>query len=1705
MPNDTTRQPFVDHARRHPGRGSAGNTLPVRREITRQAIDSSDLPNTADAQCDLGNAFRASGQLDQAIAAYSRALQFEPGSSEVLNNLGDALRARGRVGEALIACRKAIQGRPDFAEAYNNLGNVLRDMGKFDESIAAYTRAAQLRPEMHSIHNNLGIVLRIQGRLDEAASEYERAIGLNPDYAKAHSNLGSVLRETGRPEEAVRSCERAIELRPNFAQAHYNLARALATSERWAEAVAAYEATIELEPTHSGAHHHLGDAFQKTGQLQNAIASYWRAIELDPADATTYCNLGHALKDSGQVDEAILAYGKAIELKPDRVDPYFNLGNALRDKGRFDEAIDAYRQALVLRPGVATIHNHLGVALTHLGQLDEAIESFSTAVHLKPDYAKAHNNLGTALRDQGRLEESVVACQTATDLKPDYGMAFYNLAKALKDLGRLDEAITAYSHATRLQPDFAEAFNNLGNILKDRGELDDAIAAYSRAIALKPHLAGAQTNLDAALREQELPAEIIPESDFAVAEPDPVEQPATDMIDASVSVDSLATSHVLSEVQEAEASVTSSPDSLLEEPLTDGEVITGSLVPIEAIVSLSEISPALAALPDLIDEMPDLPEVSAPISHEHHEAASDTAPSEAVSVPLAVMGDDDAQGALAQETPDAVTIAGSLNDDERSHAELLERQIPACPSRESQESADSARDERVSDVAQGGNQIAPGIEDADIQRSIAHGDLAPVADAVSSTENPAAPAESPELDDARPFLLDDYMPVLHEQNVAATHGESLEWPSAPEAVSAPPEDIEVLSHVAEIAADVEVLSEQLTAGEAALPTVASVPNVAVSDSTEAPSIESNSPDVLDEMPVLPEVEVAAADANTLELPASEITETSVDETLAETALPIDGIAHAEFLDHAKAAEDFHGELLARSSDAYTAFSQEEATQGDSVVDAETLEVPEPSAADRLPAPEANPIPEATTFESEELPEVREQIESEPAELEISKPPSDEDPNGFVGSASANEMIATPTAVPTQSIPSAEADPTNCATFLPEEATLVDRVVDAGTSEVPEPSAADRWPAPEASPIPEATTSESEELAEVRGEIEPEPAAPVISQSTYPITLQEDPNAFVWSASADEIVGISTDISTYTIPSAEADPTHYSITAETAAMTEATTSDSEELAKVGGEFESGPTEPAISQPRSAITRDADSNTYVGSASADEIVAISGHVSIQTIPSAEADPTNFFGEMAPHIDGAVDAGALGVSERSTVDCAAAPETIAIQEATPSAPEELLEVFEEAEPQAAEPLTSTVQDAFVEPETSNEIPAVGSASADEIVGNSADMSSQTIPSAEADRTNLIEDETHVDGAVHASVFGVAEPLIVAEELLEVFEQAELPPPEPVTSTVQDAFVEPEASDDTASHSHNDSTVTVTAPADVIVNQEVISVAEPIAAPAEQPPPVPPELPTPVRARRVRRSALPRAIGRFDSPAMPRFIDHEVVAENPRAAEEEREVANANIVAERPPSTPSDASAMAATASTVPNVFAVDTAISGDRTLLKSFLELQTEMSNPFATEPVGDVGSVAPNESPPKKSLPAPSGPATAPTEADASVTAIADSQLGDAFRAEGPLEEAIASYRKALALRPDLPEAYSNLGSALQEAQQSAEAVTVYRQAVSLWPSDADLHFSLGEALQKNGQLEEAIASYRQAVALRPDFAEAYFNLGNALRDLRNKEA
>ena len=113
------------------------------------------------------------------------------------------------------------------------------------------------------------------------------------------------------------------------------------------------------------------------------------------------------------------------------------------------------------------------------------------------------------------------------------------------------------------------------------------------------------------------------------------------------------------------------------------------------------------------------------------------------------------------------------------------------------------------------------------------------------------------------------------------------------------------------------------------------------------------------------------------------------------------------------------------------------------------------------------------------------------------------------------------------------------------------------------------------------------------------------------------------------------------------------------------------------------------------------------------------------------------------------------------------------------------------------------------------------------------------------------------------------------------------------------------------------------------------------------------------------------------------------------------------------------------------------------------------------------------------------------------ANAHNNLGLALVAQGKIGAAITHYERALVLNPDYVDAHNNLGIALVANCRIDDAVAHYERALALKPDCANTHCILGIALAAQGRIDDAVARYERALFLQPDFAEAHYNLGIVL--------
>jgi tetratricopeptide (TPR) repeat protein len=108
------------------------------------------------------------------------------------------------------------------------------------------------------------------------------------------------------------------------------------------------------------------------------------------------------------------------------------------------------------------------------------------------------------------------------------------------------------------------------------------------------------------------------------------------------------------------------------------------------------------------------------------------------------------------------------------------------------------------------------------------------------------------------------------------------------------------------------------------------------------------------------------------------------------------------------------------------------------------------------------------------------------------------------------------------------------------------------------------------------------------------------------------------------------------------------------------------------------------------------------------------------------------------------------------------------------------------------------------------------------------------------------------------------------------------------------------------------------------------------------------------------------------------------------------------------------------------------------------------------------------------------------------------LGDAFRMLDKLDDAIACYKKAIALDAKHVGAHANLGVALHDQKKLDKAIACFKKAIDINPNYAFAHNNLGLALRDQKKLDEAIACFKKAIDIDPTFAAAYCNLGDDLR-------
>jgi Flp pilus assembly protein TadD len=172
----------------------------------------------------LGIALASEGRLEDAVAAYRRAIEADPRDALAHANLGAALAAAGRVQDAGDELVTALRLDPGLAGAHRTLGMLLAQRGDFAGAEGHFREIVARDPESAMDRTDLANAILEQGRVDEAVSLYREVLASDPRYLDARLNLAHALQRAGRRDEALSELREAVRLDPENVDARRALA-----------------------------------------------------------------------------------------------------------------------------------------------------------------------------------------------------------------------------------------------------------------------------------------------------------------------------------------------------------------------------------------------------------------------------------------------------------------------------------------------------------------------------------------------------------------------------------------------------------------------------------------------------------------------------------------------------------------------------------------------------------------------------------------------------------------------------------------------------------------------------------------------------------------------------------------------------------------------------------------------------------------------------------------------------------------------------------------------------------------------------------------------------------------------------------------------------------------------------------------------------------------------------------------------------------------------------------------------------------------------------------------------------------------------------------------------------------------------------------------------------------------------------------------
>lgn len=207
-----------------------------------------DYPAYAAAHNNLGIVYYAEERLDEAIAAYQRAIDIQPNYADAYYNLALALTKAKRIEQATNVYHALLTLVPGHAGAHFHYGCLLMQQEKYLEAVEQFSFLDREHPNHFETQTNLATCHLQLNRLTSAQFHYEKALALSPQDSQVLFNLGVISLGMNRVQDAIQYYLSALKINPDDVTIQQNIGAAYILVNDKANALLHYREVLRLQP-----------------------------------------------------------------------------------------------------------------------------------------------------------------------------------------------------------------------------------------------------------------------------------------------------------------------------------------------------------------------------------------------------------------------------------------------------------------------------------------------------------------------------------------------------------------------------------------------------------------------------------------------------------------------------------------------------------------------------------------------------------------------------------------------------------------------------------------------------------------------------------------------------------------------------------------------------------------------------------------------------------------------------------------------------------------------------------------------------------------------------------------------------------------------------------------------------------------------------------------------------------------------------------------------------------------------------------------------------------------------------------------------------------------------------------------------------------------------------------------------------------------